>query len=109
MLTTVPTGLLSPKLIIALVSLLTACGGAAPQSVAPKGRTPAATAKHVRLAINNPVLEPGISFLWIGKELGYFDEEKLTVKFVPSQGAAEAIQWAASGKVDLAVPEAGAW
>lgn len=74
----------------------------------PAAAKPAVAQKHLRLAINNPVLEPGIAFLWIGQALGYFEEEGLTVEIAPSQGAAEATQWVAAGRVDLAVPQGSA-
>lgn len=103
-----------PALVIALGLVLSACappgpaggpgGGSTGES---KGSAPPASEKQLRIIFNNPVFQPGISFLWIGQGLGYFEEEKLTPEFVPSQGAAEATQWVASGKGDVAFPQPG--
>jgi NitT/TauT family transport system substrate-binding protein len=85
---------LALTLALLIAVLVAACAPAAPGGVE----------KRVRLAISTSVLEPGISFFWIGKELGYFDDERLTVEIFPTQGVVEATQWVAASKVDLASP-----
>ena len=62
----------------------------------------------VRTAFNTPVYNPGIAFLWIGKELGYFREEGLDPSWVGTAGAAESSQWLSKGNVDFATPPASA-
>src|SRR5918912_3746475 len=93
------------RLLVALAVLISACAPA--PSSSPAGGAPAAAGKSLRIAFNNPVLQPGISFLWIGKQLGYMDEENLSVEFVPTSGAGEATQLVAAGKADLALPQLG--
>ncbi len=61
-------------------------------------------AVEVRTAFNTPVFNPGISFLWIGKELGYFREEGLEPSWVGTAGAAESSQWLSKGSVDFSTP-----
>src|SRR5213593_4452119 len=82
--------------------MLSACAPASPSPAPKAGEAPAAAEKHLRIAINNPVFQPGIAFLWLGQDLGYFNEERLTVEFVPSEGAGQATQWLTTGQVDIA-------
>jgi NitT/TauT family transport system substrate-binding protein len=101
-----------------LVTLVAGCApGSAPPAKPAEGTKPGEAAKpaasgpaaagtgaKLRLALNNPILNPGISFGWLGKELGYWQEEGLDLEFVGTQGAAEATQWIASGKVEFGYP-----
>jgi NitT/TauT family transport system substrate-binding protein len=92
---------------VALAIVLAACTPAPASSPSSATGAPATAGKSLRIAFNNPVLQPGISFLWIGKQLGYMDEENLSVEFVPTSGAGEATQLLAAGKADIALPQLG--
>src|SRR5436190_17789202 len=93
----------------AIALTLSACAAPAPSSAPKAGEAPAAVEKHLRVAINNPVFQPGIAFLWLGNDptLNYFNEEKLTVEYVPAEGAGQSTQWLTTGQVDMALPQAG--
>lgn len=76
-------------------------------SVAKEATPPSAAAKppvKIKVALSNPLFTPGLSFMWIGNKMGYYRENGVDPEFVGTQGASEATQWLAAGRVDFAVP-----
>lgn len=71
-----------------------------------------ATAQDKRLSTsivfpsNSP--ERGFYPFFVARELKYFDEEKLDVKFVNAGGSGAAIQQVIAGQVDFGIPHSGA-
>lgn len=59
---------------------------------------------NIKVTMANPIFNPGISFLWIGNFMGYFQEEGVDAEYVAAQGGAQAFGWVVSGRTHLAVP-----
>ena len=49
-------------------------------------------------------VDVGASYLWVGKELGYFAEEGIDLQIQPSQGSAQALQVLVAERVDSNSP-----
>ncbi len=71
---------------------------AAPIAVASKPLT------HVRFALGNPIINPGLAYAWIGAYLGWYQSEGIDLEIVPTQGTADATQRVAVGQVEFALP-----
>ena len=82
----------------ALMCLLFVAAGAWPALGAPKKLTP------IKVTLANPIFNPGISFLWIGSFMGWFEEEGVDAQFVGAQGEGQSLGWAVAGRTDIAMP-----
>ena len=69
---------------------------------------PAASAakelKNIKVTMANPLFNPGLSFLWIGNFLGYYQENGVDAQFVAAQGGAQAMGWVLSGRTHVGLP-----
>ena len=83
--------------LLAIVSSLVGCGLGSRSGDAPDTNT-------LKIALNTPVINPGLAFIWVGIELGYYSEENIELEIVTSQGTAQATQWVATGVADIAFP-----
>ncbi len=59
---------------------------------------------NIKITLANPLFNPGISFLWIGNFLGYYQEEGVDAQFVAAQGGAQGMGWALAGRTHIAIP-----
>ncbi len=86
---------------IAPVIALAAC-----IALAAPGASPAAPQKlqNIKVTMANPLFNPGISFLWIGNFLGYYQENGVDAQFVAAQGGAQAMGWVLSGRTHVGLP-----
>jgi NitT/TauT family transport system substrate-binding protein len=88
--------------LIAGVLVLAGCSqpsnAPAPQASAAKPLT------HVRFALGNPIINPGLSYTWIGSYFGWYQNEGIELEIVPTQGTADATQRVAVGQVEFALP-----
>ena len=60
--------------------------------------------KNIKVTMANPLFNPGISFLWIGNFLGYYQENGVDAQFVAAQGGAQAMGWVLSGRTHVGLP-----
>lgn len=60
--------------------------------------------KNIKVTMANPLFNPGISFLWIGNFLGYYQESGVDAQFVAAQGGAQAMGWVLSGRTHVGLP-----
>lgn len=74
--------------------LATACGG---------GGAGAGNRTKVTMATVGPI-SPLLSFLWVGKYFGWYEQAGIDINFEASNGAGEAIQKVATGNVELTLP-----
>src|SRR5439155_21507170 len=54
---------------------------------------PASGAKpltRVRFALANPIINPGLSFVWIGSHFGWYQREGIDLEIIRTQGPADA-------------------
>jgi len=73
-------------------------------SVAPQTASAAKKLSNIKITLANPLFNPGISFLWIGNFLGYYQEEGVDAEFVAAQGGAQGMGWALAGRTHIAIP-----
>ena len=59
---------------------------------------------NIKVTMANPLFNPGISFLWIGNFLGYYQEEGVDAQFVAAQGGAQAMGWVLAGRTHVGLP-----
>jgi len=89
--------------LLALLGLV-GCSQAGP---APS-TTPTATATrattHVRFALGNPIINPGLAYVWIGSYFGWYQNEGIDLEIVPTQNTADATQRVAVGQVEFSLP-----
>ena len=71
---------------------------------APAPSTAAMKLKNIKVTMANPLFNPGISFLWIGNFLGYYQESGVDAQFVAAQGGAQAMGWVLSGRTHVGLP-----
>ncbi len=71
---------------------------------APTSPAEAAKLKNIKVTMANPLFNPGISFLWIGNFLGYYQENGVDAQFVAAQGGAQAMGWVLSGRTHVGLP-----
>ncbi len=64
----------------------------------------AAKLSNIKVTMANPLFNPGISFLWIGNFLGYYQEEGVDAQFVAAQGGAQAMGWVLAGRTHIGLP-----
>lgn len=91
------------------VTALSACGSspdAAPATPAASGAVAPAT---IKLAIASAVIGPKeeVALFAVAKEMGYFEEEKLTVDTINTDGSIAAVQAVGSGQADLTAADTG--
>lgn len=60
--------------------------------------------KNIKVTLANPLFNPGISFLWIGNFLGYYQDEGIDAEFVAAQGGAQAMGWVLAGRTHVGLP-----
>src|SRR5207249_7135788 len=68
---------------------------------------PASGAKpltRVRFALANPIINPGLSFVWIGSHFGWYQREGIDLEIIRTQGPADATQRVAAGQVEFGLP-----
>jgi NitT/TauT family transport system substrate-binding protein len=106
--------------VVAIVALLAACGSdsdsgsgqqATPAAPGATGVAGAATpTKRLSTSFIIPSNTSEIQFplYFVAKELGFYDEENLDVKFVNSEGSGAAVQQMVAGQVDMGTPHASA-
>ena len=85
------------RLIIAAAALFAFIAAAPAPSEAKK-------LKNIKVTMANPLFNPGISFLWIGNFLGYYQENGVDAQFVAAQGGAQAMGWVLSGRTHVGLP-----
>ena len=85
------------RLIIAVAALFVLIAAAPAPSAAMK-------LKNIKVTMANPLFNPGISFLWIGNFLGYYQENGVDAQFVAAQGGAQAMGWVLSGRTHVGLP-----
>ena len=85
------------RLIIAVAALFVLIAAAPAPSDAMK-------LKNIKVTMANPLFNPGISFLWIGNFLGYYQENGVDAQFVAAQGGAQAMGWVLSGRTHVGLP-----
>lgn len=73
-------------------------------AVLPQGARAAKKLITIKGTMANPIFNPGISFLWIGNFLGYYQEEGVDAQFVAAQGGAQALGWVVTGRTHLGFP-----
>ena len=73
-------------------------------AVFPRGAGAAEKLNNIKITLANPLFNPGISFLWIGNFLGYYQEEGVDAQFVAAQGGAQGMGWALAGRTHIAIP-----
>lgn len=77
------------------------------QASAATGRHRGAAAPKVttiRVALNSPLFQPGLAFVWLGNYTGYYKQAGVNVQVVPTAGPSDAFQRLVSGAVDVALP-----
>ena len=87
------------KMLIHLVFALALLALASPGQEAS-----AAKLSNIKVTMANPLFNPGISFLWIGNFLGYYQEEGVDAQFVAAQGGAQAMGWVLAGRTHVGLP-----
>src|SRR5690348_5702629 len=91
-------------LIVAGLLLASCGGGAAPAAPAssPAAAKPAASKAltHVRFALANPIINPGLSYTWIGSYFNWYQDQGIDLEIVRTQNPADATQRAAAGQVE---------
>ncbi len=55
----------------------------------------------MKLAISTQILVPVIANYWIGRYLGYFEEEGIDPSFLTSGGSAQVIQWMSTNQIEI--------
>jgi NitT/TauT family transport system substrate-binding protein len=70
------------------------------QSVPASGAKPT----RVRFALANPIINPGLSFVWIGSHFGWYQREGIDLEIIRTQGPADATQRVAAGQVEFGLP-----
>ena len=85
------------RLVIAVAALFALLAAAPAPSDAMK-------LKNIKVTMANPLFNPGISFLWIGNFLGYYQENGVDAQFVAAQGGAQAMGWVLSGRTHVGLP-----
>ena len=68
---------------------------------------PASGAKpltRVRFALANPIINPGLSFVWICSHFGWYQREGIVLEIIRTQGPADATQRVAAGQVEFGLP-----
>jgi len=95
------------------VTLLAACGSgggdsASSSSAASSGGSEVAPA-DLTFAIASAVIGPKeeVALYAVAKQMGYFDEEKLTVKTINTDGSIAAVQAVGSGQADITASDTG--
>lgn len=73
-------------------------------SLAPQTASAAKKLENIKVTMANPLFNPGISFLWIGNFLGYYQEEGVDAQFVAAQGGAQAMGWVLAGRTHVGLP-----
>lgn len=73
-------------------------------AVSPRGTGAAEKLSNIKVTMANPLFNPGISFLWIGNFLGYYQEEGVDVQFVAAKGGAQAMGWVLAGRTHVGLP-----
>ncbi len=63
--------------------------------------TDGAELQKVKAAIGTQILVPVIANLWIGRYLGYYEEEGIDAVWLTSGGTAQVAQWLATGQIEL--------
>src|SRR5438132_792185 len=61
---------------------------------------PASGAKpltRVRFALANPIINPGLSFVWIGSHFSWYQREGIDLEIIRTQGPADATQASGGG------------
>ncbi|MDQ7905733.1 ABC transporter substrate-binding protein [Phytohabitans sp. ZYX-F-186] len=96
------TGLL-PAALAAVVALA-GCGGSGDDAGAEQG-APAKLTFAIASAVIGPKEE--VAVFAVAKELGYFEEEKLTVETINTDGSVAALQAVASGSGDVTAADTG--
>ena len=83
----------------------TAPAAAAQPTAAPQAAAPAGGKKGtIRVAFGLPLGNPSNPFAWIGKELGYFDEEGIDVEIISTSGNnAQADAMLLSNQIDVGI------
>ena len=81
--------------LLALISMV---------AVLPQGAGAAEKLSNIKVTMANPLFNPGISFLWIGNFLGYYQEEGVDAQFVAAQGGAQAMGWVLAGRTHVGLP-----
>ena len=73
-------------------------------AAAPAPSAAARKLKNIKITMANPLFNPGISFLWIGNFLGYYQENGVDAQFVAAQGGAQAMGWVLAGRTHVGLP-----
>ena len=73
-------------------------------AAAPAPSAAAEKFKNIKITMANPLFNPGISFLWIGNFLGYYQENGVDAQFVAAQGGAQAMGWVLAGRTHVGLP-----
>ncbi|MFI9638653.1 ABC transporter substrate-binding protein [Micromonospora sp. NPDC051925] len=94
---------LLPVTLVAAVALA-GCGGSGGESSTEQG-APAKLTFAIASAVIGPKEE--VAVYAVAKELGYFDEEKLTVETINTDGSVAALQAVASGSGDITAADTG--
>lgn len=93
--------------IVVIAIIMVACrGGAEGQQQVRPGVPSKRLTTSVIFPSNAP--ERGFTAYFVAKELGFYEEENLEVKFVNSEGSGAAIQQMVAGQVDLGTPHSSA-
>ena len=71
---------------------------------APAPSVAAKKLKNIKITMSNPLFNPGISFLWIGNFLGYYQENGVDAQFVAAQGGSQAMGWVLAGRTHVGLP-----
>ena len=71
---------------------------------APAPSVAAKKLKNIKITMSNPLFNPGISFLWIGNFLGYYQENGVDDQFVAAQGGSQAMGWVLAGRTHVGLP-----
>lgn len=58
----------------------------------------------IHMAVNNPILQPGLSFMWLQNHFGWYEEEGIELDVATTQGGADSTQRLIAGQIDVGVP-----
>ena len=90
-------------LLIALLLIAAACGSDSSSDKTTTALEETRELVPVEMSLNNPILNPIISSLWIGKFFGWYEEEGIALSDpVGAQGVGDSTQRVAARRVDFA-------
>lgn len=89
---------------LALLVLVAACGGSDESEPSAGATTDAPReVQPFQLVGISPQIQPGIVHIWIGDQLGYYEEQGLRLEYEPSAGATDALQRLIAGNADATI------